>query len=51
MSSNLEQGHGRSDITLKALEPGRPHIILEFKQGSDVETLKKSALKQILKKQ
>lgn len=51
VSSNLEQGHGRSDITLKALEPGRPHIILEFKQGSDVETLKKSALKQILKKQ
>lgn len=37
ISSNLEAGKGRSDITLKAKEPGYPHIIMEFKQGEDLE--------------
>lgn len=46
--SNIESGYGRSDITLKALNPGYPSIVAEFKQGGDVEKLKVAALQQIL---
>lgn len=46
--SNIEAGHGRSDITLQALTPNNIHVILEFKQGEDVERLKEDALQQIM---
>lgn len=50
VSSNLETGDGRSDIMLEALNAGYPHVIIEFKQGEDLEKLKIEALQQILKK-
>ena len=50
ISSNLEAGKGRSDITLKAKEPGYPHIIIEFEQGEDLEKLSAQALEQIHEK-
>ncbi len=48
VTSNLEAGYGRSDITLEAKLAGYPSIIVEFKQGEDLESLKAQALKQIL---
>jgi hypothetical protein len=49
ITSNIESGHGRSDICMESLSPAdRPHIIIEFKQGEDIEALKKEALDQIL---
>jgi hypothetical protein len=49
VTSNIEAGLGRSDITLESLDPTKhPHIIIEFKQGEDVATLKEAALKQII---
>jgi len=45
--SNIESGHGRSDLILKSKDAKRPHIIIEFKQGEDVEKLKHEALQQI----
>lgn len=48
VNSNRESGLGRSDITLEALREGDIHIIVEFKQGKDIEVLKETALKQIL---
>lgn len=50
VTSNLEAGYGRSDITLEALRPKRSHVIIEFKQGEHLEQLKEEALKQILEK-
>lgn len=49
VTSNIEAGYGRSDITLEALSSGYPHMIIEFKQGEDVDSLKNEALQQILK--
>ena len=46
--SNIEAGHGRSDITMESLTESRPHIVIEFKQGEDIEALKEEALRQIL---
>ncbi len=37
-----------SDITQEAKLAGYPSIIVEFKQGEDLESLKAQALKQIL---
>ena len=51
VTSNLESGYGRSDITLESLTGNLPHIIIEFKQGEDVEKLKEDALEQILSNQ
>lgn len=51
VTSNLEAGLGRSDITLRALLPDKPHIIIEFKQGTDLEALAKAALDQIMKQE
>ena len=51
INSNLEAGKGRSDITLKAKERGYPHIIMEFKQGEDLEKLSRQALEQIHEKE
>lgn len=48
VTSNLEAGLGRSDITLKAMIPGKPHVVIEFKQGEDLKGLAKQALEQIL---
>lgn len=48
VTSNLEAGYGRSDITLQSLSPNHINVIVEFKQGEDVERLKEEALKQIL---
>ncbi len=48
ISSNLESGYGRSDITLESLSPAHVHAIIEFKQGEDLERLKEEALEQIL---
>lgn len=47
VTSNLEAGYGRSDITLEALSPKNIHVILEFKQGENTEQLKQEALSQI----
>ena len=49
ITSNIEAGYGRSDIRLESSSPERPHIIIEFKQGDDVEALKNDALRQIIK--
>ena len=48
ITSNIESGHGRSDITMESLSVDRLHIIIEFKQGEDIEGLKDEALRQIL---
>jgi hypothetical protein len=50
ITSNIESGYGRSDIRMESLSLERPHIIIEFKQGNDLDTLKEDALKQILDK-
>jgi len=50
ITSNIESGHGRSDIILESKESSRCHIIIEFKQGDDVEKLKHDALEQIKNK-
>jgi len=49
--SNIENGYGRSDITLESLTAGYPSIIVEFKQGEDIDRLKDEALQQILDNQ
>ena len=48
VTSNLEAGYGRSDITLQALSPKDINVIVEFKQGENIEQLKEEALRQIL---
>ena len=48
VTSNMEAGYGRSDITLEALKPGGLNVIVEFKQGEDIDSLKEEALRQIL---
>ena len=47
IKSNIESGYGRSDIIMKSKNITRPHIVIEFKQGVDIEKLKHEALKQI----
>ena len=51
VTSNMEAGLGRSDITLKAMIPGKLHVVIELKQGEDMEGLAKRALEQILEQQ
>lgn len=51
VTSNIEAGYGRSDITLESLYPSNPSVIVEFKQGEDLDRLKEEALKQILDNQ
>jgi hypothetical protein len=49
ITSNIEAGHGRSDIRMESLSPNeRPHILIEFKQGENVAALKEEALAQIM---
>ena len=50
IQSNVERGHGRADIVLKAKRPGRANYIFEFKQGEDIERLAKEAMEQIHEK-
>ena len=50
ITSNIESGYGRSDIRMESFSKERPHIIIEFKQGEELSTLKEEALKQILEK-
>lgn len=45
--SNIEHGHGRADIILRAKRQGMPNFIIEFKQGEDIEKLSQDALAQI----
>lgn len=51
VTSNLEAGYGRSDITLRSLSPKYINVIVEFKQGERIDQLKEEALKQILDNQ
>jgi len=51
ITSNIESGHGRSDITMESLSKGRFHVIIEFKQGEDIHKLKTEALNQIMDNQ
>lgn len=48
VSSNIESGYGRSDISLHSLSPNYANVIVEFKHGEDIEELKEEALQQIL---
>ena len=49
--SNLEAGDGRPDIVMESLQPEmRPHIVIEMKQGENLERLKQEALRQIFEK-
>ena len=48
ITSNVESGRGRSDIKMDSLTDGRSHIIIEFKQGTDINRLKKKVLSQII---
>lgn len=49
VSSNLESGYGRSDITLKSLRSTHSHMIIEFKQCEEtqLEAKAQEALQQI----
>ncbi|MCL1810424.1 MAG: ATP-binding protein [Clostridiales bacterium] len=48
ITSNMEAGLGRSDIRMESLSLKRPHIVIEFKQGEDIDGLKEEALAQIM---
>lgn len=50
ITSNIESGLGRSDIMLESKDTKRSSIIIEFKQGENVEKLKHEALEQIISK-
>ena len=47
ITSNIESGHGRSDLILKSKSSERFHLVIEFKQGEKIEELEHEALKQI----
>ena len=50
-TSNLEVGEGRGDVIMTSRQPSlRPHIIIEFKRGENVEKLKQEALDQVFEK-
>ena len=51
LTSNLEAGDGRSDVIMTSTQPDlRPHVIIEFEQGDDVNKLKQKGLDQIFEK-
>ena len=50
IKSNIESGYGRSDIIMESTSSSRPHILLEFKQGTNLIELKREALSQIEEK-
>lgn len=47
VKSNIESGHGRADVLLKAKRSNLPNFIIEFKQGEDIDKLAQEALTQI----
>lgn len=47
----METGHGRSDILLKAKRSDGLHVVMEFKQGENLEALSAEALAQIAQNQ
>ena len=47
IKSNIEVGYGRTDIVMVSKSPERPNIVIEFKQGENVDELKLEALAQI----
>lgn len=50
--SNIEAGHGRSDISLTSHNPEKyPNLIIEFKQGEDAKKEVQVAMEQIKTKQ
>lgn len=53
ISSNMENGYGRSDIRLESKVKIYPHIVIEFKQSRDksIESMKKEAIDQIIEKE
>jgi hypothetical protein len=51
ITSNMEGGYGRSDILMESRSSDRPHIIIEFKQGEDIERLGQEALDQIISRE
>ncbi len=51
IKSNLEAGDGRSDIILRSRVDNLNHLIIEFKQGTDLISLSKAAVEQIKGKQ
>lgn len=51
ITSNIESGHVRSDITMKSLFKNWFHANTLFKQGKDINKLKEEALNQILENQ
>ena len=51
VTSNLEAGYGRSDITLQAVSPKDINVIVEFKQREKLGQIKEEALNQILDNQ
>jgi len=51
IKSNIEAGHGRTDIVMISKSPERPNMVIEFKQGENVDELKNDALKQIHEQQ
>ena len=50
ITSNIESGLGRSDVMLESKNSERPSIIIDFKQGKNVDKLKHEALEQIMSK-
>jgi hypothetical protein len=50
ITSNIESGYGRSDIKMESLSGDRPHVVIEFKQGDNLNILKEEALSQIIEK-
>ena len=51
IKSNIEQGRGRTDILMVSKSQERPSMVIEFKQGENVDDLKFEALKQIHEQQ
>ncbi|MCL1809247.1 MAG: AAA family ATPase [Clostridiales bacterium] len=50
-TSNIKPSHGCFGIRLESLSPVRPHILIEFKEGEDVDALKGEALVYIFENQ
>jgi hypothetical protein len=44
VTSNIEHGHGRSDIRLKALQSGKMNVVIEFKFAEDEQELKSASV-------
>lgn len=47
VKSNIEQEYGRVDVSLKTKRRTLPNVVIEFKQGEDIDKLSQEALAQI----